>query len=185
MTKVFIAGSISIKTLDAEVKRRIDNIVASEHTVIVGDADGADSSIQDYLVEKGAKNAVVYCSGATPRNNIGKWRVKAVSVAGARPGSRSFFTAKDVEMANDADFGLMIWDSKSTGTLRNVIELLRQKKKSVVFVNKSRTFETVGDVGGLERLVNSMTEPAKRTADAKIHWRDAIAELKHAQAEMF
>jgi len=43
-------------------------------------------------------------------------------------------------MADVADYGLMIWDAKSTGTLSNVIELLKRKKKAVVFVNKEKTF---------------------------------------------
>ncbi|VBQ36407.1 hypothetical protein [Burkholderia pseudomallei] len=185
MTKIFIAGSISIKHLDPKVRERIDNIIDADHTVIVGDADGADSSIQSYLLERGANHAVVYCSGDKPRNNIGHWPVTCVQVKHAAPGSRSFFTAKDIEMAKDADFGLMIWDAKSTGTLRNVIELLRRKKKSVVFVNKAKQFQTVGDVTQLESLVSFMSEPAMRKADEKIGLRESISELRHEQAEMF
>jgi hypothetical protein len=45
MTKIFIAGSISIKHLDLKVKERIDNIIDANHTVLVGDADGVDYSI--------------------------------------------------------------------------------------------------------------------------------------------
>ena len=47
-------------------------------------------------------------------------------------------------MAEAADYGLMIWDAKSTGTLSNVIELLSRKKKSLVFVNKEKEFKVVG-----------------------------------------
>nr|WP_311530204.1 hypothetical protein [uncultured Ralstonia sp.] len=185
MTKVFIAGSISIKHLDPKVKARIDNIVEADHTVVVGDADGADSSIQSYLLERGARHAVVYCSGKQPRNNIGHWPVTCVEVKHAQPGSRSFFTAKDVEMAETADFGLMIWDAKSTGTLSNVIELLRRHKKTVVFVNKVKQFQTVGDVDQLEGLLGYMSEPALRKADDKIHLRDKIHELRAHQSELF
>lgn len=42
-------------------------------------------------------------------------------------GTRAFFTAKDLKMAEEADYGLMVWDTKSTGTLSNVIELLKRK----------------------------------------------------------
>ncbi|QCP48458.1 hypothetical protein FAZ95_04200 [Trinickia violacea] len=185
MTKIFIAGSISIKHLDPKVRERIDNIIEADHTVIVGDADGADSSIQAYLFKKGASLTVVYCSGDKPRNNIGHWPVKCVQTKHAAPGSRTFFTAKDIEMAKAADFGLMIWDAKSTGTLRNVIELLRQKKKSVVFVNKAKQFQTVGDVAQLENLVGFMSEPAMRKADEKIRLHDKINELRHEQSEIF
>lgn len=182
--KIFIAGSISIKHLDPKVKERIDNIVDAKYTVIVGDADGADSSIQSYLHLKGANEAVVYCSGDIPRNNIGHWKVERIR-ANATPGTRAFFTAKDVAMASAADFGLMIWDAKSTGTLNNVIELLRRRKKSVVFVNKSKLFQTVGDVLQLEGLLSFMSESARRKADDKLRLHERISELRHEQADMF
>ena len=67
----------------------------------------------------------------------------------AKVGSRAYFTAKDLEMARTSDYGLMIWDCKSTGTLSNVIELLREKKKSVVFGKRrsatSLTYQTRRD----------------------------------------
>ena len=54
------------------------------------------------------------------------------------PGSRAYFTAKDLAMAEAADYGLMMWDATSTGTLGNVIELPGRKKKSSVFVTSAR-----------------------------------------------
>lgn len=77
----------------------------------------------------------------------------------------------------------MIWDAKSTGTLRNVIELLRRKKKSVVFVNKTKQFQTVADVTQLERLLSFMSESAMRIADEKIRLHDKINELRHEQSD--
>ena len=49
MTKVFISGSMKIKKLDSNVMERLDNIINSNYEVIVGDANGVDSSIQNYL----------------------------------------------------------------------------------------------------------------------------------------
>lgn len=184
MTTVFIAGSMNIKHLDPKVKERIDNIVASEFEVAVGDADGADTSIQQYLVSLGRSKTTVYCSGSKPRNNIGEWVVRVVETKHTE-GSRSFFTAKDLVMAEVADFGLMIWDTKSTGTLSNVIELLARKKKSIVFVNKEKSFKTVGTVAQLEELVACMSDHAKRKADEKIRLFDRISSLKHEQTELF
>ena len=37
-------------------------------------------------------------------------------------------------MSQVADFGLMIWDCKSAGTLSNVIDLLEQEKNCFVWV---------------------------------------------------
>lgn len=63
MTTVFIAGSISISRLHAKVQERIHKIVSSNFNVVVGDADGADSSIQECLRNYQAKNVTVYCTG--------------------------------------------------------------------------------------------------------------------------
>jgi hypothetical protein len=184
MTTVFIAGSMNIKHLDPKVKERIDNIVASEFEVIVGDADGVDTSIQQYLFGLRHSKTTVYCSGQSPRNNVGNWTVRTVETKNPE-GSRAFYTAKDLVMAKDADVGLMIWDTKSAGTLSNVIELLTRKKKSVVFVNKEKSFKTVGTVKELEVLVSSMSDHAKRKADEKIRLFDKIESLKHEQTHMF
>ena len=62
MTKIFIAGSLSIDNLDEKVRNRINNIIVSEFEVIVGDANGVDSSIQSYLQSKNNKLVTVYCS---------------------------------------------------------------------------------------------------------------------------
>lgn len=184
MTTVFIAGSMNIRHLDPKVKERIDRIVDSDFDVVVGDADGVDTSIQSYLVERGVRHATVFCSGPTPRNNVGTWSVRPIEASYAT-GTRAFFTVKDIEMARVADYGLMIWDAKSTGTLSNVLELLKQKKKSVVFVNKEKVFINVGDVAQLERLIQYMSPHAQAKADEKIKLFSKIEALKNEQSQLF
>jgi hypothetical protein len=184
MTTVFIAGSMNIRKLDPQVQERIDNIVNSGFDVVVGDADGADASIQEHLFNRGAVKTTVFCSGDQPRNNVGAWPVHTVETQ-YEPGSRAFFTAKDLRMAQIADFGLMVWDAKSTGTLSNIIELLSRDKKSVVFINKEKLFKTVGDIGQFEELLRYMSDHAKRKAEDKISLFDRVAALKHRQSRMF
>jgi hypothetical protein len=183
-TRVFIAGSMNIKHLDSAVKSRIDRIVAQHFEVVVGDAGGVDTSIQAYLSNHGTMNATVFCSGKRPRNNLGNWPVQRVESSHSE-GSRAFFTAKDIRMAEVADFGLMIWDTRSTGTLSNVIELLARKKKSTVYINKAKFFQDVSNVEQLEELVSFMSEHAKLKADEKIKLFDRINLLKHEQMQMF
>jgi hypothetical protein len=184
MVKVFVAGSMNIKHLDRKVKERLDSIIDKGFEVVVGDADGADTSIQQHLFAHGVSRATVYCSGERPRNNIGAWHVHHVATTHAE-GSRAFFTAKDLHMAEAADYGLMIWDAKSTGTLSNVIELLARSKKSVVFVNKEKAFKNVGSVADLESLVGVMSAGARLKAEEKIKLSDRIAALKQAQQPLF
>ena len=88
-------------------------------------------------------------------------------------------------MAEVADFGLMIWDTKSTGTLSNVIELLSRGKKSLVFVNKEKEFAAIASVEQLEVLVGCMSDHALRKAEEKIRLTQRIEALKYVQTKMF
>lgn len=185
-TKVFVAGSMNIKHLAPQFKERLDNVLESGFEVLVGDADGADTSIQQHVLERGASNIRVFCSGPAPRNNVGDWPVESVATQHAE-GSRAFFTAKDLRMAALADFGLMIWDAKSTGTLSNVLELLARRKKSVVFVNKAKIFRNVGTAEQLEELLSFMSVAAKDKADQKMNLSARVRSLKYVdvQGKMF
>jgi len=180
MTTVFIAGSLSIKRLDARFVEKLDKIVGSKYDVVVGDADGADASIQQALLDRGAASVTVYCSGSRPRNNLGDWPVRTVDSASA-PGSRAFFTAKDIEMAKAADYGLMMWDAKSTGTLSNVIELLKRARTSRVFVNKEKQFLTVSNLDTLSALIQLMSAGAREKAEQKIGLSRKMAALATEQ----
>lgn len=184
MTTVFIAGSMSIKNLHAMVLDRLANIVSASMPVVVGDADGADASIQTYLADAGHRKTTVFCT-IEPRNNVGDWPVFVVESKHPR-GTRAFFTAKDVAMAEAADIGLMIWDAKSTGTLSNVLELLARQKKAVVFVNKLKQFVNVATVDQLETdLLPLMADGALSKAEEKLGLQTRIQKLRHSQSEMF
>jgi len=175
---------MNIRNLDRKVQERIDNILKSGFDIVVGDADGADAAVQEYLLERGATKATVFCSGDAPRNNLGEWPVRTVDTNHA-PGSRAFFTAKDLLMAEMANFGLMVWDAKSTGTLSNVLELLSRNKKCLVFVNKEKTFKTVSDVEQLEDLLQYMSDNAKQKAEQKIKLLSRLDAMRHQQSQMF
>lgn len=173
-----------IKNLDKNVITRIDNILNSNYQVIVGDADGVDSSIQKYLFNKQSKSVVVYCAGDQPRNNIGHWLVENI-YTNATPGTRAFFTAKDLKMAEDCDYGFMVWDTKSTGTLSNAIELLKREKSSLIYINKAKEFLKIKGSTDLEILITYMSETAKLKAEKKIGLRKIIDLLKREQKTLF
>lgn len=180
MTTVFIAGSISISRLHVKVQERINKIVSSNFDVVVGDAEGADTSIQECLLKYRARKVTVYCTGDTPRNNVADWPVHRVT-SKAKAGTRAYYTAKDLEMARRSDYGLMIWDCKSTGTLSNVIELLKENKKSVVFVNKKSDFITISDRAGLDHLLALMSDHSRIKAEEKIGLSSVVASLGQEQ----
>lgn len=132
MNTVFIGGSRHFSRLPAEVKERMDNVLSGGLRVIVGDANGADKAVQKYLLDSHHDDVTVFCSGETCRNNLGGWRTNNIDVPKSAKGFQ-FYATKDREMAREADFGLMIWDGKSAGTLLNVLRLLRADKKAVLF----------------------------------------------------
>lgn len=180
MTTVFVAGSIKIKRLDPSFIERIRNIVSDNFEIVVGDANGADTSIQRELRNQSAENVTVYCTGDEPRNNIGSWKVKTINSM-AQPGTRAFFTEKDKAMALDADYGLMLWDAASTGTLSNVIELIKGGKKCVVFVNKTKSFLNVKEPEDLKKMVAVMSSGARSQAEKKIGLSKVVSELVSPQ----
>ena len=127
--KVFISGSKSISKLPEEVKSLLDTFIATDAEILVGDCYGVDAAVQMYLDSKGYSNVIVYCSGETPRNNF-VTGAKVCSCAEAAKGltGREFHYVKDIQMANDCDQAIMIWDGKSKGTGENIRRIKELKK---------------------------------------------------------
>ena len=111
MTNVFIAGSRQISRLPAEVQKRIDTMIEKGFQVLVGDANGADKAVQQYLADKTYPNVLVHCMEDHCRNNLGHWPTRQVA---APRGARGFdyYSVKDWAMAEVAEYGLMVWDGK-------------------------------------------------------------------------
>ena len=127
--KVFISGSKSISALHEEVKSLLDSYIVTGAKILVGDCYGVDAAVQMYLDSKGYSNVIVYCSGETPRNNF-VTGAKVCSYAEAAKGltGREFHYVKDIQMANDCDQAIMIWDGKSKGTAENIRRIKELKK---------------------------------------------------------
>jgi adenine-specific DNA-methyltransferase len=100
---------------------------------------GADKAVQNYFFSKGYQKVEVFCSGSVCRNNVGHWNTRNIDTATHVKG-RTFYTAKDRVMALEATYGFMVWDEKSPGTLLNVLHLLRQGKKVVVYLTSEHRF---------------------------------------------
>ena len=88
-------------------------------------------------------------------------------------------------MAEDCDYGLMVWDTESTGTLSNALELLKRKKISLVYINKAKEFLKVKEASDLEKLVSYMSDSAFKKADKKLNLRDKIESFKSEQISLF
>lgn len=143
MTKIFIGGSRKISRLNAEVNHRLDRICEKELHVMVGDANGADKAVQSYFKSKNYDFVEVFCAGKACRNNVGRWPTRKISADNLK--GFDFYAAKDRVMAVEADYGLMIWDGESIGTLMNVVRLIRERKSVAVFVSPARKFIDIHD----------------------------------------
>lgn len=132
MSTIFVGGSRHVSRLPEEAKRRLHNVIQRQHNVLVGDANGIDKAVQQYFADASYNAVTVFCSGNKYRNNVGHWPVRSVDVPNSLKGFQ-FYAAKDREMAREADFGFMIWDAKSPGTLLNVLRLARAGKITVLY----------------------------------------------------
>jgi probable addiction module antidote protein len=132
MNTIFIGGSRHISRLPSEIMDRLKNVMANQHCVLVGDANGADKAVQKFFADATYGNVTVFYTGEKFRNNLGHWPTCHVEPPKDAKGFQ-FYAAKDREMAARADFGLMIWDGKSSGTLLNILRLAKAGKISVLY----------------------------------------------------
>ncbi|MGC2306635.1 hypothetical protein [Candidatus Binatus sp.] len=137
--KVFIGGSRMVSVLSSEVRQRLDEMLANHLPIVIGDAPGVDKSVQRHLHSKDYRDVEVFCSGTRCRNNVGNWPTRQVAVDSSKR-DFEFYAAKDLRMSEEASFGLMIWDGKSAGTLMNVLRLIKQNKKVVIFEAPKHSF---------------------------------------------
>ena len=134
--KVFISGSKSISALPEEVKSLLDSYIDTGAEILVGDCYGVDAAVQKYLESKGCGKVTIYCSGETPRNNF-VTGAKVCSCAEAAKGltGSAFHYVKDIQMAQDCDQALMVWDGKSKGTAEN-IRRVKETGKTYRIINE-------------------------------------------------
>ena len=127
--KVFISGSKSISALSEEVKSLLDEHIALGTEFLVGDCYGVDAAVQMYLDSKGYRNVTIYCSGETPRNNyVTGAKVRSCAEAAKGLTGSTFQYVKDIQMTQDCDQALMVWDGKSKGTGENIRRIKELKK---------------------------------------------------------
>src|SRR5579859_6121144 len=116
---VFIGGSRAVSKLNAVIRSRVDDLIKRGCTIFIGDANGADRAVQQYLAEHHYTNVVVFCMKEC-RNNIGSWPTRNIEPPTDRK-DFSYYAAKDIVMSKEAQCGVMLWDAKSKGTLQNML----------------------------------------------------------------
>lgn len=174
MSTVFFGGSRKLSRLNSQLRTRIRNLMNNGHTVLIGDANGADRAVQLFLAEEGYRNVKVYCMEGICRNNIGDWPEVAVTARGGKK-NFAYFAMKDAQMSQSADFGFMIWDGKSKGTINNVLNLLQQEKPVLIYVSPRKEFVSMKDKCDVEPLLTHCDAESKAILEKVIQVSKRIA----------
>lgn len=167
MSTVFFGGSRKLARLNPALRTRLRNLITNGHTVLIGDANGADKAVQSYLAQEGYKHVRVYCMDGECRNNVGDWESIAVD-SGGHKRDFAYFAMKDARMSLDADYGFMIWDGESKGTLNNVLNLVQQGKSALVYFSPKREFISVKSKDDVAALVGRCDAETRQTLNKAI-----------------
>jgi hypothetical protein len=167
MATVFIGGSRGVLSLPAAVALRIDGLIAKDFLVLVGDANGADKAVQSYLSKHEYRNVEVFCSGPSPRNNLGGWPLRCIPANRARGSLVEFYMAKDRAMTDEATAGLMVWNGGSAGTLANVFRLLGQEKPVAVYAMAEKQFHDLQSLGQWDEFIARCAVPLRREVERR------------------
>ena len=131
---VFISGSISIKTLPSQVISSIETMIDKNMTILVGDAPGIDSLVQDICNTKDYLNVIVYTITSTPRYKANsQFQEKNIFVEQEIKSQRERQTYKDKAMSEESVFSLVVWDGLSKGSDANIIRALKSDKLVKVY----------------------------------------------------
>ena len=182
--RIFLSGSRGISRLNEDIRTRIQNIINNGFLVLVGDANGADKALQIFLADSKYQNVTVFCSGNSCRNNIGDWKTHNVQVDSKLKG-RDFYTQKDKEMAQRADYGLVLWDGKSAGSISNVFELLKLDKSAVVYFSPDKKFYNIKKLHDAKDLLSRCDIQSIDAIKKKIKLTTAIKQVEDAAQAAF
>ncbi len=159
---VFISGTSKLqdkssiyyrKGLPEPIKKEIDGYIRDKKKIIVGDAPGLDTAVQEYLADQGYKKVVVYGTDHT-RANKGKWKEKVVDGTGYEEGSKEWHALKDKAMQDDSMEGLAVILEKggASATRKNVEALVKQNKKVKIYELRG------SEIDNLDQWVDELTD---------------------------
>lgn len=139
--KVFISGSISEKKLDQKVIDNINTIISKKYEILIGDAPGIDTLVQNYLGFNHYNNVTVFSITSFARYLASEnFNTKYIPVNNEIKKERERQRYKDIAMSNESDFSLVIWDGKSKGSYSNILRALELNKYVKVFYSLEKSF---------------------------------------------
>ena len=126
--RVFISGKVSFdKQLPKKVKDEINQVMKANAQIIVGDAPGADTRVQDYLSKSGYSNVIVFTSEGKARNNVGNWKER--NIGKKLEDERARRVQKDIAMTNLATKAIAIMpkDDRPDSAMSKNIDRLKER----------------------------------------------------------
>lgn len=156
--KVFTAGPRTVPELCDQVRQQIDHIIHNNDTILVGDSVGIDRAVQDYCREKRYQNVIVFAANGQARNNAGHFEVEDVKTD-LRLKGFDYYAAKDRAMAEEADWGLMVWNGRSKGTLNDIIHMTCLNKQILVYYTPDGKFYSLKSTTDVDDFLRSNGDP--------------------------
>ncbi len=137
MKKVFISGSISLKALPNIVKKSLQTIQEKNIHVLVGDAKGIDSLIQEYFSKKLYFNLTICSIYKIPRHcKNNNFKTILIDVDMDIKSERKKQEKKDEYMSLNSDYSFIVWDGKSKGSFNNIQRAIKYDKLLKVYYTK-------------------------------------------------
>jgi adenine-specific DNA-methyltransferase len=126
---------------------------------------------------------LIYFVGDAPRNNVGKWTTKRI-VDRKRLSGREFYALKDKAMSDVADYGFVLWDGKSPGSVQNMLWLSKRGKKIVVYKAPDRTFNNLANFEDLVGFLANSDEAVLAEISGKIRLPDQLLHSTRKQTSL-
>lgn len=140
---VFVSGKVKYDSpLSGKIKKEVDKIIKANSNVLIGDAPGADTRVQEYLNSVGYKKVTIFTTDKEARNNVGNWTVNKIDASKYRD-EREARRQKDIAMAKASNKGLAISskdDRPDSATSLNVQRMRDQGSKMTVYDYKTGRF---------------------------------------------
>lgn len=128
---VFIGGSCDIKELPKRFIALLELVMTPDSHIIIGDAPGTDSLVQDYLHKSAYPCVTIYYSDPTCRYNAGGWTSFYVEETEKEDGYWTPHMPKDIKMCGLCTYGLFLWNGESRATAKNFHRLQKMNKKYI------------------------------------------------------
>lgn len=151
--RVFLSGSSKMQTTNSGFYRKVipksirdslDDIRRNGARVLIGDAPGFDSMVQDYFAANGYRKVDIYVTGDEVRKNAdadGKlgWRVHHIDGGGYEKGSAEWHAEKDRAMTKDSTQSLaVVIENGASATRRNIQRSMQSGKPVLSFELSSK-----------------------------------------------